>query len=48
MEISNGIWVLKNLFTVEECRKWIELTNSIIQNQRRIVLRKNIVKLKIK
>lgn len=25
MEISNGIWILKNLFTAEKCREWIEL-----------------------
>ena len=25
MEISNGIWVVKNLFSAEKCRKWIDL-----------------------
>lgn len=25
MEISNGIWVIKNLFSTEKCREWIEL-----------------------
>lgn len=25
MEISNGIWIIKNLFSVEKCREWIEL-----------------------
>lgn len=25
MEVSNGIWVIKNLFSPEKCREWIEL-----------------------
>ena len=25
MEIANGIWILKNLFTEEKCREWIGL-----------------------
>lgn len=25
MEVANGIWVVKNAFTAEKCREWIEL-----------------------
>jgi len=28
MEISNGIWVIKNLFTAERCSEWMEMCES--------------------
>lgn len=29
MEIANGIWVVENLFTLEECQAWIERVEEV-------------------
>jgi prolyl 4-hydroxylase len=29
MEIANGIWVVENFFTVDECQEWIDLAENL-------------------